>query len=78
MDDIISPEDNERAADCITAWIKDAAADDDAALHVSLAGGRKTMGYYVGYALSLFGRAQDRLSHVLVDDRYERMNGDPR
>ena len=29
------------------------------------------MGFYVGYALSLFGRAQDRLSHVLVPPPYE-------
>jgi hypothetical protein len=38
---------------------------------VSLAGGRKTMGYYAGYALSLYGRAQDRLSHVLVTEPFE-------
>src|SRR5262249_49174766 len=43
-----------------------------AALHVSLAGGRKTMGFLLGYALSLFGRRQDRLSHVLVDEPFER------
>lgn len=29
------------------------------------------MGFFVGYALSLFGRAQDRLSHVLVSDPFE-------
>jgi hypothetical protein len=29
------------------------------------------MGYYLGYALSLYGRPQDRLSHVLVSDPYE-------
>lgn len=29
------------------------------------------MGYYLGYALSLFGREQDRLSHVLVSPPYE-------
>jgi Luciferase-like monooxygenase/CRISPR-associated protein NE0113 (Cas_NE0113) len=29
------------------------------------------MGFYVGYALSLFGRAQDRLSHVLVPPSLE-------
>lgn len=29
------------------------------------------MGYYAGYALSLFGRDQDRLSHVLVSSPYE-------
>ena len=45
--------------------------DDGSALHVSIAGGRKTMGFYLGYALSLYGRAQDRLSHVLVSAPYE-------
>ena len=29
------------------------------------------MGFYLGYALSLYGRAQDRLSHVLVSPPYE-------
>jgi hypothetical protein len=31
------------------------------------------MGYYLGYALSLYGRPQDRLSHVLVTERYENL-----
>jgi CRISPR-associated protein (TIGR02584 family) len=39
----------------------------DVKVHVSLAGGRKTMGWYAGAALSLFGRDQDELSHVLVE-----------
>lgn len=69
--DIRTPEDNMRMADCITARIRALTADDDCALHVSIAGGRKTMGYYAGYALSLFGRAQDRLSHVLVAEPFE-------
>jgi len=29
------------------------------------------MGFLLGYALSLFGRPQDRLSHVLVDQAFE-------
>jgi hypothetical protein len=29
------------------------------------------MGYYLGYALSLYGREQDRLSHVLVSGPFE-------
>ena len=69
--DIRSPEDNERAADAITDVVRDLTSDDGSALHVSIAGGRKTMGFYLGYALSLFGRAQDRLSHVLVNAPYE-------
>jgi CRISPR-associated protein (TIGR02584 family) len=32
------------------------------------------MGYYIGYALSLFGREQDRLSHVLVNQPFESLD----
>ena len=71
LDDIRSPEDNERAADAITDVVRDLTRGDDSALHVSIAGGRKTMGFYLGYALSLYGREQDRLSHVLVNAPYE-------
>jgi len=71
LTDIRTPEDNERAADAITEWVRRFTADADSELHVSIAGGRKTMGYYLGYALSLFGRVQDRLSHVLVDEPFE-------
>lgn len=72
LDDIRSPKDNEAAADFITQLIYRFSKKENSALHVSIAGGRKTMGYYVGYALSLFGRPQDRLSHVLVEQDYER------
>ncbi len=69
--DIRTPEDNLRAADYITHLVQDLCSDDQAALHVSIAGGRKSMGFFVGYALSLFGRSQDALSHVLVNDPFE-------
>lgn len=71
LEDIRTPEENEAAADFITDSIRALTDDDNAALHVSMAGGRKTMGYYAGYALSLFGRVQDRLSHVLVSEPFE-------
>jgi len=69
--DIRDPDDNARVADQITETVRALTADPDCALHVSIAGGRKTMGYYAGYALSLFGRPQDRLSHVLVSEPFE-------
>ncbi|MCC6473360.1 MAG: TIGR02584 family CRISPR-associated protein [Burkholderiales bacterium] len=69
--DIRSPEENARAADFITEKVRGLTSDPDCALHVSIAGGRKTMGFYLGYALSLFGRPQDRLSHVLVSSPFE-------
>lgn len=71
--DIRSPEDNELAADAITRAIAELTRDPTAAVHVSIAGGRKTMGFFAGYALSLYGRAQDRLSHVLVSERFEQL-----
>lgn len=71
LDDIRSVSDNEIAADFITEKVRYFTAYADAALHVSLAGGRKTMGFYLGYALSLYGRPQDKLSHVLVSEPYE-------
>jgi len=69
--DLRTPQDNEAAADTITAAIRGFTQNQDSELHVSLAGGRKTMGFYAGYALSLFGRPQDCLSHVLVSEHYE-------
>jgi CRISPR-associated protein (TIGR02584 family) len=71
LDDIRMPADNERAADFITEIVRRLTGDAHSQLHVSIAGGRKTMGYYLGYALSLYGRAQDQLSHVLVSEPFE-------
>jgi len=71
MDDIRTPEDNAAAADCITRMVRELTGIEDSMLHVSIAGGRKSMGFYLGYALSLFGRSQDEMSHVLVSQPYE-------
>jgi CRISPR-associated protein (TIGR02584 family) len=71
--DIRTEEDNVLLADMIISTMQGFIAKygDDCAIHVSIAGGRKTMGFYVGYALSLLGRAQDKLSHVLVSEHFE-------
>lgn len=71
LDDIQTRQDNEFAANKLVNVIREICRNDNAALHVSMAGGRKTMGYFAGYALSLFGRHQDRLSHVLVTSGFE-------
>lgn len=71
LDDIRTPEHNTLAADFITETVRRLTEAAETELHISIAGGRKTMGYYLGYALSLYGRPQDRLSHVLVSDPYE-------
>lgn len=71
MVDIRTGEDNEAAANGLAAAVRNVTADDGTEVHVSIAGGRKTMGFFAGYALSLFGRPQDRLSHVLVEPAWE-------
>ena len=72
LPDIRTPEENEHAANSIVQLVGNLCQDEDMQLHVSIAGGRKTMGFFMGYALSLYGREQDSLSHVLVDSQYER------
>lgn len=71
LEDLKTLEDNELAANETCRLIKLFTEDDDSTLHVSIAGGRKTMGFYAGYALSLYGRAQDSMSHVLVSEEFE-------
>jgi len=71
MADIRTPEDNAAAADGIISVVRALTASTDTSIHASIAGGRKTMGFYLGYAMSLFGRSQDTLSHVLVTEPYE-------
>lgn len=71
LEDLRTPSENEAAADFITQKVREFTAQPNTQLHLSLAGGRKTMGFYAGYALSLFGRQQDTLSHVLVSQPYE-------
>ncbi|MYJ23130.1 MAG: TIGR02584 family CRISPR-associated protein [Nitrospira sp. SB0673_bin_12] len=71
LEDIRTLAENTRAADAITEFVCNLKDDNKSALYVSIAGGRKTMGFYLGYALSLYGRPQDRLSHVLVSAPFE-------
>lgn len=66
LHDIRTSFDNESVADQILAFVREKATDPNCCLHCSLAGGRKTMGLYLGFALQLYGRPDDALSHVLV------------
>lgn len=66
LGDVRTPEDNAALADFVTTFVRKKALNPDIALHYSVAGGRKTMGLYLGLALQLYGRPHDTLSHVLV------------
>ncbi|MBI4749719.1 MAG: TIGR02584 family CRISPR-associated protein [Acidobacteria bacterium] len=66
LTDIRSLEDNESAANQICEVVRELTKDASTQLHASAAGGRKTLSIYLTAAMQLFGRQQDRLSHVLV------------
>jgi CRISPR-associated protein (TIGR02584 family) len=71
VDDARTFEDQEALADFIVGHVGKLCADEGIRLHASLAGGRKTMTFFLGYAMTLFSRIDDRLSHVLVDEVFE-------
>ena len=73
--DARSSADHEALANFIMTRVRDLTADQDTVVCASLAGGRKTMTFYLGYAMSLFGRTQDSLNHVLVSPEFENLPG---
>jgi len=71
LDDIRTVQENEAVADFLLDQIRGLVENPDLRLILSLAGGRKTMGVLLYAAMSLLGRATDRITHVLVDEPYE-------
>lgn len=76
--DARTADDHEALANFIVTQVRNLTDDTVAAnngrfIHASLAGGRKTMTFYLGYAMSLFGRPGDCLSHVLVSADFENL-----
>lgn len=73
VSDARSKQDHEALATFIVRHVAEicSMSEPQVRLHASLAGGRKTMTFFLGYALALFAREGDKLSHVLVDELYE-------
>jgi CRISPR-associated protein (TIGR02584 family) len=71
LEDIRTPEENVLAGDRICEIVAELCRDENARIHASAAGGRKTMSIYLTAAMQLFGRARDTLSHVLVNENFE-------
>ena len=71
LEDIREVSHNEVLGDFIVNFIRERTENPGVRLHCSLAGGRKTMSFYLGSALQLFGRPWDKLYHVLVTPEFE-------
>ncbi|MCX8157562.1 MAG: CRISPR-associated ring nuclease Csm6 [Verrucomicrobiae bacterium] len=78
LEDIRTPEDNAAAAEVILDEIRRLTAQEDLRLIASLAGGRKTMSALLACAMSLLGRREDRLTHVLVNEPFDQPALQPR
>ena len=61
LNDIVDLEDSAQVADTIAKEVFELTKDENTEIHASIAGGRKSMGFLLGYAMSLYGRPQDRL-----------------
>ena len=68
LEDIRTATDSIAVADQIAALVRYLTNEPTTRLYCSLAGGRKTQSVLLGFALQLYGRPQDRLLHVLVDE----------
>lgn len=64
-------EDQSYIADSIMNIIASFTKQQDTRIHASIAGGRKSMSFYMGNAMSLLGREQDMLSHVFINEEFE-------
>ncbi len=71
LDDITTADDNEAAANTIYRVLRELKSQPGTRLHASVAGGRKSMSFYMGHAFSLLADADDQLSHVLVSEPFE-------
>ena len=71
IDDLRTGDDNLRAADFMLGELRKYTEDNGTELHVSIAGGRKTMSALLFSCMSLLGREQDKVYHILLPPALE-------
>lgn len=70
LDDIRSAEDNEAVAEFFMETIRSFVENDSVRMIVSIAGGRKTTSALLYSVMSLLGRAEDQIQHILVEEHW--------
>lgn len=71
VSDLRTGADNLRAADFMLGELRKYAADSSTTVLCSIAGGRKTMSALLFSCMSLLGREEDKVYHVLIPPEYE-------
>ena len=69
--DLRTSADNLRAADFMLGELRKYSECNDTTIHCSIAGGRKTMSALLFSCMSLVGREQDKVYHVLLPPEFE-------
>ena len=71
IDDLRTGEDNLRAADFMLSQLRQYTENSETELHVSIAGGRKTMSALLFSCMTLLGREDDKVYHVLLPSEFD-------
>lgn len=70
LDDIRSLEDNQATAEFFMEIIRGFTENESVRLIVSIAGGRKTTSALLHSVMTLLGRSQDQINHILINDEW--------
>ncbi|MCG8601902.1 MAG: CRISPR-associated ring nuclease Csm6, partial [Verrucomicrobiales bacterium] len=70
LDDIRSAEDSEAVAEFLMETVRSFTENDSLRLITSIAGGRKTTSALLHSVITLLGRSDDRINHILIDDKW--------
>lgn len=76
--DIKTDKENRLFPNKLAILIKRLTANSSTNIHASLSGGRKSMSAHLALVMSLFARSQDKLYHVLTDEKFEFKNFYPK
>jgi len=71
MQDVRTTENNRVLQSQMLGFMQKFTSDPNTVLHCLVGGGRRTMTANMMLALTIFGREQDSLTHVLVDEEFE-------
>ena len=74
IEDIITVEENQGAANMLFDFIRQKLKDESVIVHCSIAGGRKSMDVYSAFAFQFYGKGEDKMYHVIVNSPFDDPN----
>jgi len=77
LDDIVTAEDSESVADTVMRAVRSLTTEPGTRVIASIAGGRKTLSALMTSCMTLLGRSQDMVCHVLVSPPYDNPRLEP-